>query len=336
MNKLDRFISIILPLDNCQNFIESFIQDLIPILQNHYYDYEVILVDDASTDNTVTIVSNLLKQYKALRLIRLSRSFGEDVAISAGLDGVIGDYTIIMNPNTDHPNLIPDMVNRAIEGVDILYGVDIYFQKRKGISRLLSKLFRWYVKKVIKLNIPKNLTTLRCLSRYAVNALTQLNDAHRYYRFCGSIIGFKSEIFEYKRSAREKYSNSQSFRASFNEALHIVVENSPHPLRFISMFSLGLATINLLYIVYIVFIFLFKDNVSEGWTTLSMQVSVLFMCVILVLAAMSEYVGRLLERTQDKPPYYIKEERNSSVMLSSNRINVVENSKEIDLDKEVR
>jgi glycosyltransferase involved in cell wall biosynthesis len=336
MDKLDRFISIILPLENCQNFIESFIQDLIPILENNYYDYEVILVDDASTDNTVTIVSNLLKRYKALRLIRLSRHFGENIAISAGLDSVIGDYTIIMNPNTDHPNFIPDMVNRAIEGVDILYGVDINYQKKKGISSLLSKLFRWYVEKVIKLNIPKNLTSLRCLSRYAVNALTQLNYAHRYYSFSSSIIGFKSDIFEYKRSAREKYSNSQSFRTTFNNGLHIIVENSPHPLRFISMFSLGLATINLLYIFYIILIFLFKDHVSEGWTTLSMQISILFMCVILVLAAMSEYVGRLLEISQNKPPYYIKEERNSSVMLSNNRINVVENSKEIDLDKEVR
>lgn len=333
--KIDRFISIVVPVQNAEAYIRAFIDELIPVVSGACTDYEVIFIDDGSSDNTTAVLHDAFKHYPALRSFILSRYHGENIAISVGLDSAIGDYTIVMNPNTDEPQLIPQIIQRALRGADIVYGVD-KANRRRGLAGVLSTLFHLYIEKFLHIQVPRNLTTLRCLSRHAINALTRISDSHAYYRYSASVIGFKSETFEYTTRPRDPRIQETSLSRAIGEGVQIITENSPHPLRVVTLLGVFLATANLIYMGYIIAIYLFKADVLEGWTTLSMQISVLFMAVILILTALSEYIGRILQKIQNRPAYFIKDERNSSVMIANTRMNVVAESRTVNIEKEIR
>src|SRR4051794_37165357 len=109
----DTLISVVAPIQNDGPVLRAFVAEISEVLNAHYTNYEVVLVDDCSTDGTVTAVETLMQQYPCLRLIRLSRRFGTDVAVTAGLDATIGDYVVVMRPQSDPPGEIPAMVRAA-------------------------------------------------------------------------------------------------------------------------------------------------------------------------------------------------------------------------------
>lgn len=185
MAKLDLFISVVVPLDNAEDFLERFVEELGHELDSHYKRYEIVMVDDASSDRTVETASRLTETGRGLRLIGLSRPNGMHIAVAAGLNTVIGDYTIVMDPRSDPPSIIPDLVNRALGGAEIVYGVDTKRRRRKFPATLAARVFRWYAGRYLNLDITPNLTSLRCLSRSVLNAMNRVEDPHRYYRFVG-------------------------------------------------------------------------------------------------------------------------------------------------------
>ena len=131
--KIDRFVSVIAPLYNVEELIVSYIEDTINVLNKHYTNYELVLVDDGSEDNTVELVTSLLNEYEGIRLLRLSREFGEEIAITAGLDTVIGDFTIVMLPHMDPSDKIPELVQHCIDGSDVVFGIRPYSGRRKVV-----------------------------------------------------------------------------------------------------------------------------------------------------------------------------------------------------------
>lgn len=335
----DRFISVVAPFHNATAYLAGFVEDLTAVLSQHCRDYEIILIDDGSTDaGTADVCTALLKRHRALRLLTLSRPYGHEIAVSAGLESVIGDYVIVMDPATDPPEIVPEVVELALSGADLVYGTDRNPRKRSLFSRLAANVFHWYAKRYLRIEIPRNLTTLRCFSRYAVNAMTRLKESHQHYRYFGSLVGFQSAVYHYASRVRAgaPAHAKRRFGAELNEAVDIIVENSPHPLRFFSLLALIVAFGNLAYIGYVVTIYFVLDHVAEGWTTLSLQVSVLFLCVITILAAMSEYVGRVLDKLKGRPSYYVRDERNSAVMITDERLNVTHRSDDVDVEREVR
>ena len=330
--KRDLFISVIAPLHNDADTVEPFIKETLTVLQQCYTNYELVLVDDGSKDDTAGRIEKLLSVYEGVRLLCLSREFGEEVAISAGLDMVIGDFVVVMSLDMDPPRLIPELVECAIKGADVVVGVrrkraDEGWLTRKGVA-----LFYWYCRKWLRLDLLENATHFCCLSRLALNAITQIKDSHRYLRLSSSYVGYKRQSFVYDPIRHNKKKNRR-FIQSVNEAISLIIENSPHPLRFVSMLGLCAAATNLLYALYIFTVYFIKEDVQEGWTTLSLQNATQFFFIALILAALSEYTGRILNRLRDRPLYYVREEHNSNVLLvDQNRRNVLEELGTIDLD----
>ena len=295
------------------------------ILKDNYANYELVLVDDGSADNSSQKVSEALSLYECVRLIRLSRHFGVELAISAGLDTAIGDFVVIMMPNNDPPGEIPEMVTLCKKGTGIVTGVRTNRQGEPYWSRLGAKIFYWYTNKVLELNIPENSSLFRALSRQAVNAITQVRDRYRYIRLISNYIGYSQIEYKYSAINRSPRKTHRSFRQSVNLAVDLVVANSAHPLRIVSAIGLIAGLLNLLYITYVIGIYLFKDKVAEGWVTTNFQSAVMFFFIFVILTVLSEYVGRILEETRHRPLYYVLEEKNSSVMVAdADRRNVVD------------
>ena len=330
--KVDRFISVVAPLHNDVEIVESYIRETLPVLRDNFTNFELVLVDDDSTDGTVDVVANLLSEYEGIRLLRLSREFGEEIAIAAGLDTVIGDFTIVMLPYMDPPGEIPELVNRCIRGVDVVFGVRRTRAAEPWWMARATALFYAYCHRMLHLDLPRNSTQFRCLSRQAVNAIIQIKDSYRYLKLFSAYVGYAREEYLYDPVQRDKKMRHRGFIDSLSMALTIITENSAHPLRFVSWLGVLAAVSNLLYVGYIFLVYFLKADIAEGWATLSLQGAMQFFFIAIILAALCEYTGRVLNRLQDRPLYYLRGEQNSSVLLvDRERRNIVEESRLTDV-----
>src|SRR5262249_61694644 len=145
--RADLFVSVVSPLHDDAAIVAPFLEDVAGILKAHYANYEIVLVDDASQDNTVARIEPLLSRFDCVRLMRLSRSFGVEIAITAGLESAIGDYVVIMIPETDPPALVPQIVENCRQGVGIVTGIAQAGPKRSALAEALARAFHWYARR---------------------------------------------------------------------------------------------------------------------------------------------------------------------------------------------
>lgn len=319
MMQRDLFITVIVPCHNMEQQIAPAIEAIVATLIKHYAFFEVVIVDDGSTDASSAKLSEILQKHQGLRLIRLSKPHGLDVAVSAGLDSAIGDFVVVFDPGSDPPEVIPDLVSKCESTGGIHYGVvrnDKLSSKLLSLRNIGSWLFHRYCRRYLKLDIQRGSALLRVFDRGAVNTFTQLRDRHRPLRLMTAYLGQPLHPYPYDTIGSSKFGREDM--TGFDEvnlAFDILSASSRHPLRWVSRLGFVAAVFNVFYAFYVVAIYLFKPNVVEGWATLSMQNAVMFFFLFLVLAVLSEYVGKLLVESQDRPRYTILEERNSSVLI---------------------
>ena len=198
MSVTESFVSIVAPLEaDRPEAVEAFVEETVAVLRGMVSHYEIILVDDGAPDDTVQRVRALLGRYDFVRFLRLSRHFGEETAIAAGLDLAIGDYVIVMLPNMDPPSLIPEFFEKARAGADIVYGIRLHRKTEPLWYRAGARFFYWYTNNVIQAGIPEDSTQYRCMTRQVVNAIGQIRDVDQYLRLLTSYIGFRKEGFPY-------------------------------------------------------------------------------------------------------------------------------------------
>lgn len=319
-NELDCYLSVIAPLHDDADILEGFVSDLTRAIEGTFSDYEIVLVDDGSTDETPSRVEGLLASHERLRSIRLSRRFGQEVAISAGLDSVIGDFVVVMLPDSDPPRLVPEMVELARSGAEMVFGIR---RSRKGDTLLLragSAAFYWYCNRLLGLDLPKNSTHFRVMSRRVVNALVQIKDRGRYLRTLSQHVGYRSQGFPYDLEQRRSAPRRKNLFQAFDLAANIIVTNSLRPLRLVGWLSIALAGLNGGWALY--------AAIGRGsWAAL--QSGLGFAFVFLVLAVLAEYLGRLVDESKGRPLYYVMEERQGAApLLQASRRNVITESEE--------
>lgn len=325
----DCFVSVVAPLWNEAALVPSFVQEVMEVLRSRYASYELVLVDDGSTDATLPAVSAQLQAHPSIRLIRLSRHFGADIAMTSGLDTAIGDYVVAMLPASDPPRLIPELVEECRRGKDVLFGVRLDASKDPWLMRFARRVFYGFSRRILRLEIPEHATYFQVFSRQALNALNRIKDKHRHMRLLSAHIGFENRTFHYEPAYRAGRPPPPRWREAFGLALGLVTASSANPLRFVSLMGLLASVLNGLYVIYVIAIYLFKKNVAEGWTTLSLQNAGLFFWVFLILTVLSEYIGRILGELKERPLYYTLEEKNSSVLTPDpDRRNVAASPKE--------
>jgi glycosyltransferase involved in cell wall biosynthesis len=319
----DVFVSVVAPVHNPGPFLESFVEETVRVLRNSYRYFELILVDDGSPALPVERLAKLLSAQPGVRVLHLSREFGEDQAIAAGLDTALGDFVVTMSPGADPPSLIPALIAEARDGADVVLGVR---RSRAGDPwwlRAGARLFYGYARRVLRLRLPANATHFRCLSRQALNALNQLRGSTTRLRVFTSYIGFDSRTFPYDLVARTERSRARGLFEAVGIAIAMMVDNSTHPLRLVSGLGVVAAALNLAYALYVLLIYIARRNVEPGWVTISLTNAAQFFLLAIILSVLCEYVGRLPSRLSGAPRYYVREERTSSVLFLEDRANVV-------------
>jgi len=305
----ESLISIVAPLEgDTTATVVAFVEETVGVLRQLVTHYEIILVDDGVSAETVAGVRALLERYDFVRFLRLSRHFGEETAIAAGLDVAIGDYVIVMLPNMDPPSLIPEFFERARADADIVYGVRLHRKSEPFWYRAGARLFYWYINSVVKAGIPNDSTQFRCMSRQVVNAITQIRDPDQYLRLLTSYIGFRKEALPYSPINRTGEPTVRPKREAVNLARALVMDHTTHPLRTVIWIGVVIALFNAVVVA-----------VQGG----ELHDALAFLVLSIMLAFVGEYVGGLSRRMRDRPAYYVREEHTSSVLLREERRNVV-------------
>jgi glycosyltransferase involved in cell wall biosynthesis len=310
-------ISVIAPLQNDSAIIEEFVSDLNRCLGPRFENFEILLVDDGSKDDTLRVVDKVLKNFEGIRYLRLSRRFGLETAIAAGMESAIGDYVVVMLPGCDPVGRLPEMIElvRTSESGLVIGKNDTISKDSSILHRLAYRGFYSLCNSVLDLNLIPNTTYFVALDRGLLNSINQIKDKFRYLKSLTTFVGSKPVLFPYEYAVRHGKEWRRGFIESVNLGIDLVVANSVRPLRLVSLLGVTVSGINFLYFGYIALIALFKRNVAEGWITLSTQMALAFFVLNIVLAVLCEYIGRILLESKERPSYFVAEERNSSVLI---------------------
>ena len=327
MSSASYFVSVVVPLADDADILESFVRDLLGVLRAGWQNYEVVLVDDGSRDGTRERVLGLLETHECLRYLRLSKRVSDEVAMLAGLDGVIGDVVVVLEPESDPPALLPRFVEAARSSGGVAFGVRTTSSEQSWLYRVLRRRFVRLAAWMLDLDLPVDATLYMAFTRQALNAVGQIKDKSRALRIFGAVVGFPREQIAYAPEPRRTPQRRKSVREGLERGVSLIVTNSTRPLRWVALLGLLASVLNVVYLVYVLLIAIFKSHVAEGWITQSLSVSGMFLLLFLILSVLAEYVGRLLEESRDRPSYFIAEERQSAVLIAdATRRNVVTGS----------
>ncbi len=321
------FVSVVVPLRDDADILEPFVDELVEVLRAGWQNYEVVLVDDASRDGTRQVAQKLLQRHECLRYLRLSRRFGVEAAMVAGLDGVIGDVAVVLQPESDPPAMLPRFVEAARKSGGVVFGVRTTPSEQGWLYRALHRRFARLSASMLEFDLPDEATLFMAFTRQVLNAMGQYKDKSRALRIFGALVGFSREFMPYAPVPRRRPVRTKSVRQGIEHGVSLIVTNSTRPLRLVALLGLGASGLNAAYLLYVLGIALFKPHVAEGWATLSASISGMFLFLFLILAVLCEYVGRLLEESRDRPLYFVAEEQCSSVLVAdAMRRNVVHES----------
>ena len=227
---LDCLISIVVPLSNDGEILSTFCKDLFNEISPRYSYFEIVLIDDGSTDNTQYIVNETLKDIDCIRYLRLSRPVGRDIAITAGFETAIGDFVVVMLPEFDPVSLLPEMIERCRLTGSLVIGRiadGLYY----GVYEKLHRVFIWICDKFFAIHLIPNTTYLMVLTRQTLNSVNQIKDKFRYVKTLSQYSGVQIEIINYELVRRSGKLWRRSFYESLNLGIDLIVANSIRPLR---------------------------------------------------------------------------------------------------------
>ncbi len=314
MPVLDTFVTVVIPLHNCAAIVEQVVAEIGEILRQHYAYYEIVLIENGSSDHTLERCRELVQTAVRLRVIPLSRHMHKDVAITAGLDAAIGDYVVVLNPNWDPPTVIPELISQCRDGYDVVVGISDKNDNRSWLYRTFRTSYYSTIARVVPVRLISGMTYLLAISRQAVNGITSVQRKRRFLSVLIADIGYRVKTFPYSRINRTGEPLSPSFFEALREGTSLVVHNSNAPMRMVSLLGLVGSFASMAYACYVIAAYLFQRNVAPGWATISLITSFLFLIMFLMLLLVGEYIGRLVEEMPGQPLYHVVQEIHSPLI----------------------
>ena len=304
-------VSILIPAYNEEEVLYTLydrLENVINKLNN--YEFEVLLINDGSKDNTLNILRELRKRDKRMCYINLSRNYGKETAMIAGLDYVTGDCCIILDADLqDPPEIIPEMISKWEEGHQVIYGKRKIRSGESKFKLLTAKYFYRVLSYMASIEIPKDTGDFRLMDRIVVEAFKEMPEQNRFIRGMVSWIGFDQVPLEYNRDDRFAGETKYPLRKMIKFATDGIVSFSTKPLKLTAIFGIGTIGISILLIIYTIITKIMSDT-SMGWAS-TMCVILFFSGVqLLSLGVIGEYIARIYDESKNRPLYLVKEKIN--------------------------
>lgn len=300
-------ISLVVPVYNEEEAIMVFHEALLNNQQLNHDQIEILFVNDGSDDNTVLKIKQLMSQYPNIVLVDLSRNFGKEPALFAGLHHASGDAVIPMDVDLQDPiEVIPQLIEKWQEGFDVVLAKRI---DRSSDARLKRKSAAWFYKihnKISKPKIEENVGDFRLMSRQAIEALKELPENQLFMKGLLSWVGFKTAIVEYVRPVRAIGKSKFNGWKLWNLAVEGLTSFSTFPLRIWIYTGVFISFISFLVVIYLIVDKLFFDNPVPGYPSLMSAILFLGGVQLIGIGTLGEYIGRIYMESKRRPKYIIK------------------------------
>ncbi len=301
-------LSLIVPMYNEEAVCAKFFDAVVPLITPLVSSYEIICVDDGSRDRTVEILKSLREKNPNIKILCLSRNFGKEAALTAGIDHAVGRAVIPIDADLqDPPQLIADMLAHWRAGAQVVLARRADRASDSFLKRTTSSMFYKVFSALAKPAIPPNVGDFRLMDRVVVDALKQLPERARFMKGLFAWVGYRQVILEYTRPERAAGETKFNYWKLWNFSLEGITSFSSLPLKVWSYFGVAVSFLAMLYMIFLVVRTLITGIDTPGYASL-MSVQLFFNGILLIgLGAIGEYVGRIFIETKRRPIYLLNE-----------------------------
>jgi dolichol-phosphate mannosyltransferase len=308
MNPATPEISVVLPAHNEAGNITMMCATLMRVL-TPLGRYEIVFVDDGSTDGTLAMLRNVSVADSAVRYVSFTRNFGHQAALRAGLRHARGKAVIVMDADFEHPpDLIPQLVAAWRRGSKIVATRrDDDEAAVSALKRLTSKLYYRLLDAIGDVRIEPGSADYMLIDRTVIDVINTIDNQDMFLRGLVRWLGYPLTSVPYSRGARTQGASKYSLRRMVELAVTGIAAHSVRPLRMAIWLALGFAALGFLFVIYSIVSFLFVQHTVAGWTSIMAAIAILGAAQLLVLGIVGEYVGRILREAQRRPTYIVAE-----------------------------
>ena len=301
-------ISVVIPILNEADNIRELYKRLALTFSGMGAAYEIIFVDDGSTDDSLHEIKLLSSADHHIRYLSFTRNFGHQIAIHAGIEHCTGDLMVIMDGDLqDPPEMIPSMVKKMEEHYEVVYATRKERKEESLLKRFTASLFYRIMNRISDTEIPVDTGDFRIITAQVAEQLKIMKDRHKFIRGEVSWTGFKQASIEYDREGRRSGKTNFSYRRMLSFAIDGITGYSNAPLKFATICGLLISIFSFLLIVYVLFSKLFLHEDLNGVTTILIAVLFLGGIQLLSIGIIGEYISRINEQTRQRPLYIIRE-----------------------------
>ena len=301
-------ISCVVPCRNEAGNLDALLTRLTDVLCACTRQWEIIIVDDGSTDATVMTLLPWT-EFPGIRVLQLSRNFGKEAALTAGLQASCGDLIVMMDADLQHePELLPDMLAKWCDGADMVYAIRANRDDEGTLKRLGTRLFYAMINAADRVSVPADAGDFRLMSRKVVDAILALPERNRFMKGLYAWVGFKAVALPYTPAPRLSGHSQFSLWRLVKLSLDGLTAFTTWPLRAVSLIGFILAGLSFLYGGFLTAAYLMFGHGVSGWTTIVVSLMLFAGIQMISLGVVGEYVGRIFEEVKGRPLYVVKRE----------------------------
>lgn len=301
-------VSIVIPMYNEESNLDYLFERLFIVMNNLAITYEIICINDGSKDETLSKLLQYHQRYPLIKIINLSRNFGKEIALSAGIDYANGNAVIPIDADLqDPPELIIELLQKWREGYDVVYATRKSRQGESWLKRFTAKAFYQTISNLSPIAIPPNTGDFRLLDRQVVEAIKQMPEKTRFMKGLFAWVGFKQTSVLFERQPRFQGKTSWNYWRLWNLAIEGITSFSSLPLKIWSYLGLFISFISLLYASFLVLRTLIFGIDVPGYASLIVAILFLGGIQLISLGIIGEYLSRVYEEVKRRPLYLIRE-----------------------------
>ncbi len=317
------FLSLVIVVRNSGTRLEGWLQALTATLQTLVTDYELIVVDNASIDDSLIRLRRLTGAdgLPNLQVYALTKEVEQDLAVWAGMENALGDFVAGFDPETDDASVLPALLERATGGLDVVFARRLTRPATSLAYRICFAGFETLFRFFNGFDLSHDATNYMLVSRRVINYLLQHPAPAMSYRQLPATAGFARDTVDYQPTHTTQARKKRLFD-SIDRGARMLVASTRGPMRMVTLLSLFGALANLLYSAYVIAIFILKSDIAPGWVTLSLQQSGMFFLISLVLMVLAEYILQMSRLSNEGPPYHVGQELTSARVTRKERLNV--------------
>lgn len=322
MSRISIFLSVVFVVRDQSGQLEEILQKAIASISSLVADYELIIVDNASSDESVSVLQRLTSQdgLPNLQVYTLIKEVDIDTASWVGLENALGDFVAVINPMVDDIAFLPSLLSKASGGFDVVFARNTQKARTSFPYRVANIIFNIIYKACGGVHLGKEAPRYRILSKRVVNFILQHPQPAVTYRHLPATGGFAQASLDYQGQTRLR--TKKRLGESIDRGMRLLVSTTQTPMRLVTSLSLFGALTNLLYSIYVLVIAMFKSNVAPGWVSMSLQQSGMFFLISLVLLVLGEYILSMASLSNEGPLYHVGQEFTSARMIRLEKLNI--------------